>query len=305
MQKGAYLRKSKGRRRFCPADAVTGIAWILILAAIGIWLAVDPALDKVLALSKEPPAQSTGPRDSQPPQIHGIRDFIVYQGDPVSYFTGVTATDDCDPEPQLDADSREVDLSRPGTYTVTYTASDSAGNLNTAMATITVLPKEPGYEDLETIYALADSLLAIILEDTADIREQVAAIYRWARTDIRYTGHSDRSDWRQTAYTVIKTGEGDCYGFFAATKLMFERLGIPNIDVQKVRNFDDDSDHFWSLVSIDGGEHYYHFDATPRSGSGDNFCLVTDEYLNTYSEQHKGSHNRDESLYPATPEETL
>lgn len=80
---------------------------------------------------------------------------------------------------------------------------------------------------------------------------------------------------------------------------------IPNIDVQKVRNSDDDSDHFWSLVSIDGGEHYYHFDATPRSGSGDSFCLVTDAYLNAYSEKHKGSHNRDESLYPATPEETL
>ena len=84
----------------------------------------------------------------------------------------------------------------------------------------------------------------------------------------------------------------------------FEAM-FPNIDVQKVRNFDDDSDHFWSLVSIDGGEHYYHFDATPRSGSGDSFCLVTDAFLNAYSGDHKGSHNRDESLYPATPEEDL
>lgn len=305
MQKGAYLRKSKGRRASCPVGVVTGIVLILILTAMGIWLAKDPALDKVLALSTEPPVQSTGPRDSQPPQIYGIQDFTVYQGDPVSYLSGVTATDDCDPEPKLDVDSREADLSKPGTYTVTYTATDASGNLSSACAKITVLHKEPGYADLETIYTLADKLLTIILEGTADTQEQVAAIYRWARTDIRYAGHSDRSDWRQTAYTVIKTGEGDCYGFFAATKLMFERLGIPNIDVQKVRNSDDDSDHFWSLVSIDGGEHYYHFDATPRSGSGDSFCLVTDAYLNAYSEKHKGSHNRDESLYPATPEETL
>ena len=193
-----------------------------------------------------------------------------------------------------------MDLSKPGTYTVTYTASDDSGNLTTACANITVLRKEEGYADLETIYTLADELLAIILEGTTDTRQQVEAIYNWARTDIRYAGHSDRSDWRQTAYNVIRSGEGDCFGYFAATKLMFERLGIPNIDVQKVRNYEEDSDHFWSLVSVDG-EHYYHFDATPRYGDGDDFCLVTDAFLDAYSEQHKGSHNRDKSLYPQTP----
>lgn len=300
MQKGAYVRKSKRRRASCPVGVVTGIVLILILSAIGIWLAVDPALDKVLALSTEPSVQSTGPKDSHPPQIYGIQDFTVYQGDPVSYLSGVTATDDLDPEPKLNVDSRKVDLSKPGTYTVTYTASDDSGNLATACANITVLRKEEGYADLETIYTLADDLLAIILEGTTDTRQQVEAIYNWARTDIRYAGHSDRSDWRQTAYNVIRSGEGDCFGYFAATKLMFERLGIPNIDVQKVRNHEEDSDHFWSLVSVDG-EHYYHFDATPRYGDGDDFCLVTDAFLDAYSEQHKGSHNRDKSLYPQTP----
>jgi hypothetical protein len=226
MQKGAYVRKSKRRQASCPVGVVTGIILILFLSAMGIWLAVDPALDKVLALSTEPPVQSTGPKDRQPPQIYGIQDFIVYQGDPVSYLSGVTATDDLDPEPQLDVDAREVDLSKPGTYTVTYTASDASGNLATACASITVLRKEEGYADLETIYTLADDLLAIILEGTTDTRQQVEAIYNWARTDIRYAGHSDRSDWRQTAYNVIRSGEGDCFGYFAATKLMFERLGI-------------------------------------------------------------------------------
>ena len=300
MQKGAYVRKSKRRRASCPMGVAMGIILVLVLSAVGIWLAVDPALAKVLALSTEPPVQSTGPKDSQPPQIYGIQDFTVYQGDPVSYLSGVTATDDLDPEPKLNVDSREVDLSKPGTYTVTYNASDASGNLATACASITVLKKEEGYADLETIYTLADELLAIILEGTTDTRQQVEAIYKWARTDIRYAGHSDRSDWRQTAYNVIRSGEGDCFGYFAATKLMFERLGIPNIDVQKVRNYEEDSDHFWSLVSVDGN-HYYHFDATPRYGDGDDFCLVTDAFLDAYSEQHKGSHNRDKSLYPQTP----
>ena len=301
MYEPVYYKKRRYRRASSPVGVVTAILLILILMAMGIWLAMDPALDKVLALTTEPPIQSTGPKDSQPPQIYGIQDFTVYQGDPVSYLSGVTVMDDLDPKPQLDVNNREVNLSEPGTYTVTYTASDASGNLATACSNITVLRKEEGYVDLETIYNLADDLLEILLEGTADTRQQVEAIYTWARTDIRYAGHSGREDWRQTAYTVIKTGEGDCYGFFAATKLMFERLGILNIDVQKVRNFDDDSDHFWSLLSLDGGDSWYHFDATPRYGEGDDFCLVTDAFLDAYSDSHKGSHNRDKSIYPETP----
>ena len=85
------------------------------------------------------------------------------------------------------------------------------------------------------------------------VQEQVEAIYYWAKGAFTYSGHSDRTDWRQTAYNMLTNGRGDCYGYFAATKLLFEELGIPNIDVQKVKNSSDDSDHFWSLVSIDGG----------------------------------------------------
>jgi len=102
---------------------------------------------------------------------------------------------------------------------------------------------------------------------------------------------------------MLTTGTGDCYGFFAVSKLLFERLDIPNMDVVKVKNSEDDSEHFWSLVSVDGGESYYHFDATPRLGQTGPFCLITDRELDAYSETHDGSHNRDTSLYPATPEE--
>ncbi len=104
---------------------------------------------------------------------------------------------------------------------------------------------------------------------------------------------------------MLTTLRGDCYGYFAVAKLMFDRLKIPNIDVVKVKNYEEDSAHFWSLVSIDGGESYYHFDATPRIGDGDDFCLVTDAFLDAYSQAHKNSHNRDTSLYPATPQEPL
>lgn len=244
----------------------------------------------------------TPPADTEAPQILQTRELLVYVGDSLSYFGAVTVTDDCDPIPTVTVDNSRVDLTKAGTYEVIYIATDATGNTARMTATVTVLYKEAGAPDLETINETADALLATIITDGATVKEQVQAIYRWARYTLSYGGHSDRTDWRQSAYTMITERKGDCYGYFAATKLLFERLGIPNIDVQKVRNFPDDSDHFWSLVSVDGGETYYHFDATPRVGEGDDFCLVTDAFLDDYSAANKGSHNRDKSLYPATPE---
>ncbi len=244
-------------------------------------------------------------RDQLPPEIFGVADITIYQGDTVAYRSGISVTDGEDPAPSLEVDSSRVDLETPGTYTVTYTAADASGNRASAQATVTVLQRQEGYADLKTISEAAELLLAEILPPEAAVREQVEAIYRWARGNVQYGGRSDRADWRQTGYTVLQERRGDCYGFFAVTKLLFEQLEIPNIDVTKVKNSSKDSDHFWSLVSIDGGESYYHFDATPRVGEGDDFCLVTDAFLDAYSREHKNCHNRDSSLYPATPKEAL
>lgn len=240
--------------------------------------------------------------DLEPPVIEGVEDFLVYVGDTISYRSGITISDAIDPAPKLSVDSGAVDLSKPGEYTVTYTATDASGNTATATAKVVVHEKKEGYVDLETIYAAVDKKLSQIIEDGMTDREKVKAIYKWARGNLGYSGHSDKDDWLQGAYVMLSAGKGDCFNYFAVCKLMFERLEIPNIDVRKVKNYDGDSDHFWSLVSVDGGETYYHFDATPRVGSGDDFCLVTDAFLDAYSASHKNCHNRDKSLYPATPE---
>lgn len=237
------------------------------------------------------------------PEIRGVKNFTVYAGDFVSCQSGVSVTDDTDTQVPLQVDSSRVDWDRAGTYVVLYTATDSAGNTAESRATVTVLPKGEGYVDLETIYAAADAVLKELIHPQASLKEQVGAIYTWAHENLSYGGHTDREDPYQAAYSMLTTGRGDCYGYFAVTKLFFERLSIANIDVEKVKNHEQDSSHFWSLVSIDGGETYFHFDATPRAGQTEDFCLVTDSALDAYSESHKGSHNRNKSLYPATPEE--
>lgn len=243
--------------------------------------------------------------DAVPPVISGVKDLQVYLGDAVSYRSGVTVSDETDPNPVLSIDSTGVDLSAVGTYQVVYTATDASGNTASETATVTIMEKQAGYADLDTIYSMADEVISQIITPDMTTRQQVRAIYNFARSSFGYSGHSDKSDWRQGAYVMLTTKQGDCFNYYAVCKLLFERLEIPNIDVRKVKNYDGDSDHFWSLVSIDGGENYYHFDSTPRVGDGDNFCLVTDAFLDAYSAKHKNCHNRDKSLYPATPEEAL
>ena len=101
---------------------------------------------------------------------------------------------------------------------------------------------------------------------------------------------------------TLQLKKGDCFYFYAIQKLMLERLGIPTIDCKKVPNFEGDSNHYWLLVSVDGGENYYHYD---NVWSWD-LCLVTDAQLDALSAtQESKPFNRDTSLYPATPTEKL
>ena len=240
--------------------------------------------------------------DTQAPVISGIKNFTVYLGDTVAYRAGITVTDDHDTDPKLTIDSASVDLNKVGKYTVVYAAADVSGNTTKKEATVEVREKTANAVDIETVHAAADKLLATIVTSEMTQRQQVEAIYNWARANCAYANHSDKSDYLQGAYQMLTTKSGDCFNFYAVSKLLFDRLGIANLDVRKVKNYTGDSDHFWSLVSLDDGKSWYHFDCTPRVGPGDDFCLVTDAFLDAYSNQNNKCHNRNKSLYPATPE---
>ena len=248
------------------------------------------------------PSTVTVTDDNTAPTIQGVHDISLYLGSAVSYRSGVVVSDDKDPSPKLDIDSSQVDLSNPGTYPLVYTARDMTGNETRLEVTVTVAEKPTTYVEEEVINTKADELLKKIVTEDMTAEAKVKAIYAYVRSHYTYSGHSDKTDWLQGAYVMMTEGQGDCFNYYAITKLLLERCGIPNIDVRKVRNHAEDSDHYWSLVSVDGGQTYYHLDTTPRVGDGDDFCLVTDAFLDAYSAANKNCHNRDKSLYPATPE---
>ncbi len=242
--------------------------------------------------------------DKQAPTITGAKDVEVYAGKTVAYRNGVTAVDDLDEAPVLNVNSSAVDLSAPGKYPVIYTATDASGNTATVTVTVTVLEMKSNYVDMDTINAEVDKVLNKIIKDGMTQLQQVQAIYKWVRNNCTYSSaYHFKDDWRQAGYMMLTGRYGDCYYYFGATKLMLERLNIPNIDVKKVPNYEGDSNHYWHLVSVDGGENYYHVDTTPRTVPT-NFCMVTDKKMDDFSAKYRNCFNRDKSLYPATPETT-
>lgn len=242
--------------------------------------------------------------DREAPVITGVADKIVYLGETLSYLSGVTVSDDMDPEPTVDVDRSAVDLTTVGEYPITYTATDASGNTAVVSCKVKVLEKKDYYVPYETIYQEVDAILAEIIEEDMTLQEQVWAVYVYIRTNNSYVNHSDKEDWMQAAHVMMTEHKGDCFNYYALCKLMLDRLGIPNMDVRKVKNYEGDSDHYWSLVSLDGGNTWYHVDTTPRTNPA-SFCLVTDKFMDDYSAANGKCFNRDKSLYPATPEEDL
>ena len=298
------------------------IVLILVLAAILVALLV--AMDDIVGTESQPtestPASSSGaPSSSVPPssvvtdltapQIVGTKDLEVYVGGTVSYKSGVSVTDDIDAKPELIIDNSKVNLAEPGVYEVTYTATDAAGNKTEVTVKLTVKAKPANFVEPEVIYAKVDAILAQFITDDMTDREKAEAVYVWTRRSVHLTYGSapkgfdhENADWLQTAYQLINldVSKGDCYFFFAAQKLLLQRLGIPTIDCEKI--YDGDSHHYWLLVSVDGGKSYYHFDNVWSK----ELCLVTDAQLDAFSAAvDSNPFNRDKSKYPATPTEKL
>lgn len=236
-------------------------------------------------------------QDTTPPVISGVEDQTVLLGESVAYKKGVTVTDDCDEEVELEVDSSQVNPTVAGDYLVTYRATDRSGN--TAEVTAYFSFTQPSeYTDLAL--EKAQEVLDKITTDDMTQTEVAKAIYDWCRANIAYTAHTDKGDWQKAAVQGFTQRSGDCYVYFATAKAMFEAAGIPNIDVEKTY-VEGRAMHYWSLINCGSG--WYHFDATPRVGEGDDFFMVTDAYLEAYSQAHHNSHEFDHSLYPATPEE--
>lgn len=289
---------------------------ILIAVGIGYYIGAHAAgSEGEPTLPPEPAAnqsQLQAPADTQPqlpqepgdttaPRIQGVNALSLFVGGTVSYRSGILVTDDTDPAPKLTVDSFLVDLTRPGTYPVFYTATDSAGNSTTVDTSVTVVEAPEGYVDEALIMEKADELLAQILTDGMTPEQQVNAIYDWIETHCYYIAKFDKTDYMQAAYLMLTNNRGDCFGFYAVSRLLFERLGLPNLTVTRLPNDVRTTNHWWNMVSLDGGESWYHFDSTPHMTYPTRTCLVTDAALEEFNQLMPNYYYYDHASFPKTP----
>lgn len=218
-----------------------------------------------------------------------VSDFTIVQGGTVSYKSQAIVIDDFDPSPVLTVDSSAVDIDTLGVYPVTYTCTDSSGNVSTVTvnATVVELTRETVTEDI--VLKQAEEVLSEITDDSMSDMEKAFIIYNWSRDNIRYVGTSDKSDWIVGAYDAFNTLKGDCFTYFACAKALLTAAGIDNLDVMKLRTSEEATNHYWSLINL--GDGWYHFDSTPFRYSGDNFFMVTSEELWAWDDKYyEGEH---------------
>lgn len=232
--------------------------------------------------------------DKEAPVFHGITDRTVFIGETISYKKGVTVTDNRDKEVTFVVDNSKVNLKKEGIYTVTYTATDTAGNQAVETARIEVKVFDVSEE---TVNELCDELLQQITNTNMTKREIAYEIYRWVRNHIDYSGDSDKSDWLAEAYRGMTKKYGDCFTYFCVSKAMLSRAGIDNMEVRRVGGR---TKHFWNLINC--GEGWYHFDACPNKDHKPTFMLTDRQVEELTKERGNNYYVFDKSLYPATPE---
>lgn len=233
--------------------------------------------------------------DTEKPRIEVDGEIIGYIGEGIAYRSAVRVVDNCFGT-HLEVDSSDVNTEKEGTYTVTYTATDAAGNKVMAIVPVHIKGIRVTDEVLRPI--IADIAEREGMRSTMSKEELCKRIYAYVNdptasakaANFTYVGHSndkERGDWRLEAYLTIQNGQGDCYSYFALSKAFFEYFGIENMDIEREKGHTSDT-HFWNLVNIgsNASPRWYYFDATRFAGrfslGGNNGCLMTKAQLDSY-----------------------
>jgi len=198
-------------------------------------------------------------RDTVAPVISGsgLRDRTVFVGDSFSVKYQVYANDNRDGRVALYL-SGSVNFDAAGTYPITFSAKDKAGNTASKKITITVKEHPPfvakastGSQELDNFI---DNIFANYLHADMSSYQVTYILYDYGRT-IRYLADSDTpnvTEWNtysmNRALTSLSTKKGNCFGRAFAMKALFLRAGISNrIQVQY------NNEHAWNQVSIGNG----------------------------------------------------
>lgn len=195
-----------------------------------------------------------------PPEIQGAEEaMVVEKHSEPDFLAGVSAKDDIDGKIEATVDTSGLDLTKAGTYYITYSAMDSSGNTGTYKRKVTV---EPDAEDTAAkVKEVADSLP----DDPEAIRDYVHDL-------IGYRGDAWGGD--DPVWYGFTNHAGNCYVHANTLKALLDYKGYET-QLIWVTN----KSHYWLIIKLDEG--WRHIDSTP-SYQHEKVGLGTDRvrYLN-------------------------
>lgn len=247
-------------------------------------------------------AQLTVLQDATFPEFSPMEDLTVNIGQAVSYRKGITATDDRDGEIPYTIDNSAVNLQQPGTYILVYTAVDSSGNTTKVERKIHVTAEVTINQEL--VDEMVQKVLEQIITDDMTAGQKIQAIFNHVRRNVAYAPSRD-DDILTGAYHAMANRKGDCYNYFALSKVLLDACGIDNMRIDRAGGT---TSHVWLLVNA--GTGWYHFDSSPQSMEDPYRCLMKTDaqvkaYANGRSDGRSDYYNFDPSLYPERATETF
>lgn len=268
------------------------IIWKISVILVGIFIGMT--IPSLINTAPESPAvpepvcsaapEAEPEKDTVPPRLTAV-DFETPFEEPVAYLQHAIALDSVDGEVEVKVDKSSVDITTPGTYPVTYTAADKAGNTVSKTVNMTLYVKNVEEYELDQ---LIDSIFEKILEDDMTTYKKVRAIYKYINNNINYEHMAMDYDPVGNAYYGLTTGHGDCKAFAFSGYYMLKKLGV---DVQIAERFGGSTKHYWCIVNL--GTGWYHFDAC--QGPLIPVCMTKYSILQHFSDWYW---NIDASKYP-------
>ena len=245
--------------------------------------------------------------DTEGPDVWTASHIYCSVGDSFTesdYLDYVYVYDDYDSSPDIDIDASQVDTSQAGTYPVSYTVTDASGNTSYAAIDVVVCDDTPavvsGFEyDEDDLYNRCTAILDSIITDGMSDLQKVFAVFYYVRGQT-YTSQRTTMEYKQEAYYFLTVGSDNCYGNVSLSKLLLEMLGYECFMIEGYDMDYNQEEHYWNMVSIDGGENWYHYDAAHWAWQNSELpiCMVTETVLLEISERHGGIHNFDSIRYP-------
>lgn len=179
--------------------------------------------------------------DWDPPEFTcEFEPLTMIRDEPPDFLEGITAYDEVSGDCEITCDTGKLNMSKAGTYFVTYIAVDDVGNEVTAKRKIIVSHN-------------AEDTKALVTSVAAKLSDKPEKLASYVRYNMGYN-----SDWggEDPVWYGFKNKTGNCYVHALCLKALMDEKGIENQLIWTT-----DKSHYWLLVKFD--DVWRHMDSTP------------------------------------------